>query len=176
VSAVRTLHLGSGHEPRDGAVHVDWRRVPGVAVVADPRRLPFPDGLFLEIRVSGVLEQFSDPYSALDEIHRVLRSTGRVEIRVPSPWAVWGQIDRSHEFLADLRLWRDVLGGYFDRVKVTSRGARYRDSVLLRGITRLLVGVLGWHELAEEWRFECRDKLTLPQRKFVPWWLEDRMS
>jgi len=171
---LRTLNLGPGHEPRDGAVHVDWRPGGGVGVVADARRLPFPDGVFLEIHVASVLEHFADPYAGLDEIHRVLRSTGRVEIRVPSPWSVWGQIDRSHAFLGDLRLWRDVLGGYFDHVKVTSRGARYRDSALLRGITRLLIVVLGWHELAEEWRFECRDKLTLPQRKYVPWWLENR--
>ena len=174
MSTVRTLNLGSGHEPAAGAVIVDRRRVPGAAVVAEAHRLPFPDGVFLEVRVASVLERAADPYAVLDEVHRVLRSTGRVEVRVPSPWSVWGQLDRTHAFLADLRLWRDVLGGYFDRVTVTSEGARYRDNGLLRGITRLLVRVLGWHELAAVWRFECREKLALPQRKHVPWWLEDR--
>src|SRR5215471_1803505 len=161
----RTLNLASGHEPRAGAVNVDLRRVPGVNVVADATRLPFPDGLFLEIHVSSLLEHFSDPYAVLDEVHRVLRSTGRVEIRVPSPWSVWGQLDSTHVFLADLKLWREILEGYFDRVQVFSEGARYRDSVVLRGLTRLCIRVLGWHELAEAWRFECSEKLTLPQRK-----------
>jgi len=168
----RTLNLGSGNEPRPGAVNVDLRRPAGVNVVADARRLPFPDGVFLEIHVSSLIEHFSDPYAVLDEIHRVLRSTGRVAIRVPSPWSVWGQLDRTHVFLADLKLWRDLLGGYFDGVKVSSEGARYRDNGLLRGITLLFIRVLGWHELAEVWRFECSEKLTLPQRKYIPWWLE----
>src|SRR5262249_58577932 len=121
-----------------------------------------------EIHASSVLEHFSDPYAVLDEIHRVLRSTGRVEIRVPSPWSVWGPIDRTHVFLADLRLWRDVLGGYFDRVRVRSEGARYRDNALLRGRTRLLIRVLGWHELTEVWRREGGEKLTPPHAQFIP--------
>lgn len=171
---MRTLHLGQGHEPADGAVHVDGRPAPGVDVVAAAWRLPFPDGLFLSIRVSSVLERSLNPYLVLDEIHRVLRHSGRVEIRVPSPWSVWGQVDRTNVFLADLRLWREILGGYFDRVELRSEGSRYRDSALLRGVTRLLVRVLGWHELAETWRFECGEKLTLPQRKYLPWWLEDQ--
>src|SRR5215510_1367274 len=137
----RTLNLGSGLEPRAGAVNVDLRRTPGVNVIADAARLPFPDGLFLEIHASSLLEHFSDPYTVLDEIHRALRSTGRVEIRVPSPWSVWGQLDATHMFLADLKLWREMLGGYFDRVKVTSEGARYRDNALLRGITLLFIRV-----------------------------------
>ena len=170
---MRALNLGAGHELRPGTVNVDRRRGPGVHVVADPRRLPFPDGVFLEIRAASVLERARDPYAVLDEIHRVLRGTGRVEIRVPAPLSVWGQLDRGHAFLADLKLWRGILEGYFDRVRVSSEGSRYRDSGLLRGITRLLVGVLGWHELAEIWRFDCREKLTLPQRKHVPSWLED---
>jgi SAM-dependent methyltransferase len=170
---MRRLNLGPGHEPAAGAVNVDGRRAPGVHVVADARRLPFPDGLFLTIHVSALLERFLDPYAVLDEIHRVLRHSGRVEIRVPSPWSVWGQVDRTNVFLADLRLWRDMLGGYFDRVALRSEGTRYRDNALLRGVTRLLIRVLGWHELAEVWRFECGDKLTLPQRKYIPWWLED---
>src|SRR4029079_10456280 len=96
-------------------------------------------------------------------IHRVLDGGGRVEVRVPSPWAVWGQLDRTHTFLADLRLWRDLLDGYFADVRVTSEGARYRDSRLLRGITLAAIRVLGWHELAEAWRFECRGQRSAPE-------------
>jgi SAM-dependent methyltransferase len=177
MSAIRTLNLGAGPDPggtaRAGAVTVDRRPAAGVDVAADPRRLPFPDGVFLEIHVALVVERFADPYTVLDEIHRVLRHTGRVEVRVPSPWSVWGQLDRSKAFPADLRLWRDVLGGYFDRVELVSEGALYRDNALLRGIARALIRVLRWHELAEMWRFDCREKLPLPQRKSVPWSLED---
>jgi SAM-dependent methyltransferase len=168
MSALRTLQLGPGHEPRAGAVTVDLRRAPGVSVVADPRRLPFPDGVFLEIHVASVLERTADPHVVLDEIHRVLRGTGRAEIRVRSPWAFAEPLDRADAFAADLRLWRQILGGYFDRVRVRGEGTRYRDNALLRAIVGLAIGVLGWRELAEVWRFECGEKQTLPQRRSVP--------
>jgi hypothetical protein len=109
----------------------------------------------------------------LDEIHRVLSRDGSVTVRVPSPWAVWGVLDRTHVFLADLRLWREILGGYFERVSVRSTGARYRDSRALRAMAFGLVKVFGWHELAEAWVFECRGKRDAPTRAYVPWWLED---
>jgi len=166
---MRTLLLGSGQVPRPGAAIVDARASEGVNVVADGRHLPFPDGVFLEIHVSAVLERTPDPFVVLDEIHRVLRSTGRAEIRVPSPWSFRGPLARTHVFAADLRLWREILEGYFDRVRVRPEGSRYRDSALLRGMTKLSIGLLGWHELADAWRFECSDKLTLPQRRDVPW-------
>ena len=59
-------------------------------------------------------------------------------------------------------------------MRVTSEGARYRDNALLRGITLILIRVLGWHEMAEVWRCQCSEKLTLPQRRYIPWWLEDK--
>ena len=80
---MRALNLGAGHELRPGTVNVDRRRAPGVHVVADPRRLPFPDGVFLEIRVASVLERAPDPYAVLDaaaavaaglEVHTLGRS------------------------------------------------------------------------------------------------------
>jgi ubiquinone/menaquinone biosynthesis C-methylase UbiE len=168
----RVLNLGSGNEPRAAAVNLDLRRAPGVNVVADVRRMPFAAGAFPVIYASSLLEHFQDPYSVLDEIHRVLADGGRVEIRVPSPWSVWGQLDRTHTFLADLRLWRDVLDGYFARVIVGSEGSRYRDSRVLRALTLSGIRLFGWHELAEVWRFECTNKRAAPQRRYIPWWLE----
>jgi SAM-dependent methyltransferase len=170
---MRSINLGSGNEPRAGAINIDLRRAPGVDVVADVRRLPFAAAAVTEIHASSLLEHFSDPYSVLDEIHRVLGPGGRVDIRVPSPWAVWGPLDRTHTFLADLRLWRDVLGGYFEHVGVSSEGARYRDSRVLRALTLATIRLFGWHELAEVWRFDCRGKRPVPSRRYIPWWLED---
>jgi SAM-dependent methyltransferase len=167
------INLGSGNEPRDGWVNIDMRRVAGVNVVADVRRLPLESSSVDVVSASSLLEHFSDPYSVLDEIHRVLAPHGRLQARVPSPWAVWGPLDRTHSFLADLRLWRDVLEGYFDEVAVSSEGARYRDSLLLRAMTVGAIKVFRWHELAEIWAFECRGKRAAPSRRYVPWWLED---
>lgn len=167
------INLGSGNEPLAGWINLDRRRCPGVSAIGDVRRLPFRSAAIAEVNASSVLEHFEDPYAVLDEIHRVLAPGGRVRVRVPSPWSVWGVLDRTHVFLADLRLWREILEGYFEDVSVESSGARYRDSTVLRAITFALVKGLRWHELAEAWVFECRGKRDTPSRRYIPWWLED---
>ena len=105
----------------------------------------------------------------LDRRHAPLPSNIRERVVGPN----LPPLDRTHTFLADLRLWRDVLGGYFAEVTVTSEGARYRDSAVLRAMTLAAIKVFGWHELAEIWAFDCRRKRAAPSRRYVPWWLED---
>jgi len=167
------VNLGSGNEPRAGWVNIDLRLVPGVNLVADVRHLPLGPASVEAVAASSLLEHFADPYAVLDEIHRVLAPHGRLHARVPSPWAVWGPLDRTHTFLADLRLWRDILEGYFEQVTVRSEGARYRDSAVLRAMTLGAIKAFGWHELAEVWAFDCTGKRAAPSRRYVPWWLED---
>jgi ubiquinone/menaquinone biosynthesis C-methylase UbiE len=45
---------------------------------SDPVRLPFPDNSFLYVLSCGVLEHVQQPDDSLDEVHRVLRPTGRL--------------------------------------------------------------------------------------------------
>ena len=56
------VNLGSGNEPLAGYINVDRRRVPGVAVVADVRRLPFASSSVEQVNLSSLLEHFADPY------------------------------------------------------------------------------------------------------------------
>lgn len=168
------LNLGSGNEPLPGYVNVDRRAVPGVAMRADVTALPFTASCAGEVQASSVLEHFSDPYSVLDEVHRVLTGDGRFVMRVPSPWSMAGQLDRTHVFLADVTLWRQILGGYFTDVRVAGEGVRYRDHKPLAALLHVAVKVLGVHEFAQTWVFTCSGRRPSPVRAYIPWWLEER--
>ncbi len=167
------LNLGSGNRPLAGFVNVDARELPTVDVVADVRELPFPDGSVAEVEASSLLEHFRDPYAVLDEIHRVLEPDGVARFRVPSPWSQAGLLDPDHVFLADLKQWREILRGYFERVAAHGEGVRYRDSKLLAGVLHLAVRGLRLHEFAQVWVLTCSGKRPQPTRAYVPWWLEE---
>jgi SAM-dependent methyltransferase len=168
------LNLGSGNEPLAGYVNVDRRRVPGVNVIADVTALPFADSVASEVVASSLLEHFSDPYSVLADVHRVLNTQGRFVMRVPSPWSQSGLLDRTHVFLADLKLWRTILEAYFVRVRVRGEGVRHRDHKLLAGLLHVAVHGLRMTEFAQTWLFTCDGKRRDPRPPYVPWWLEER--
>jgi SAM-dependent methyltransferase len=174
VSSGLRLNLGSGNEPLADHVNVDRRRVSGVQVVGDVLALPFASGSAREVRASSLLEHFADPYAVLDEIHRTLRPEGRFLMRVPALWSWAAHLDRSHVFLADVKLWREILSGYFGRVRADPEGVRYRDSKVLAGLCLVATRGLGLLEFADAWRFTCADKRPAPVRAYVPWWLEER--
>jgi SAM-dependent methyltransferase len=128
------LNLGSGNEPLAGFVNIDRRAVPGVHVVADVTRLPFAAGRAEGVWASSLLEHFADPYGVLDEIHRVMETNAQLVVRVPALWSYAAHLDPSHLFLADLKLWRQILSGYFASVRADPEGVRYRDSKLLAAL------------------------------------------
>ncbi len=166
------LNLGSGNEPLQGWTNVDSREIPGVDVVADVTALPFEDGSASEVNASSLLEHFRDPYVVLDEIHRVLAPDGTLAVRVPSPWSQAGLLDPTHVFLADSKLWREILGGYFERVRARGEGVRYRDSPVLAGACHVAVRVLRMREYAQVWTFACVGRRPVIRHAYVPWWLE----
>jgi SAM-dependent methyltransferase len=172
VSGTLRLNLGSGNEPLPGFLNLDRRRVPGAGVVADVRGLPFPAGAAREVRASSLLEHFEDPYSVLDEVHRVLADGGLFVARVPALWSYAALLDRSHVFLADAKLWREILSGYFQKVECHPEGVRYRDSRLLAALCYAATRGLGLVEYASAWRFVCSGRKPQPTRAYVPWWLE----
>jgi len=168
------LNLGSGNEPLAGHVNLDRRRVAGVDVVGDVAALPFRDGAAALVRASSLLEHFQDPYEVLDEVHRALGADGRFVMRVPALGSWTAHLDPSHVFLADLKLWREILSGYFERVRADPEGVRYRDSRLLAGLCHVATRGLRLLEFADAWRFTC-DRPRRPRlRAYLPWWLEEK--
>jgi hypothetical protein len=74
----------------------------------------------------------------------------------------------------DLKLWRAILGGYFDRVRVRPEGIRYRDNKLLAALLHASVQGLRMFEFAQTWRFTCTGKRATTTVAYVPWWLEEK--
>lgn len=82
---MRRLNLGCGTDIRSGWVNLDRCKLPGVDVVHDLDRFPypFPDEHFDVIYASHVLEHVIDLIAVMKELHRILRDGGRLIIRVP---------------------------------------------------------------------------------------------
>ena len=173
-SRPRRLNVGAGSRPVAGFINLDLRPRPGIDLIADVRRLPFRRHSIDEVQAIALLEHFDDPYQVLDELHRVITPTARVRFDVPALGTYAAHLDLDHKFLADLRLWSDVLGGYYRSVRVRPLGVRYRYSKLLVAILHVLVTGLRMYDLAQAWSFVCTRPRRRPERRYIPWWLEDR--
>jgi SAM-dependent methyltransferase len=83
--ARRVLEVGCGPEKQPGSVGLDRLALPGVDVVHDIDRCPWPlpDDAFDEVHCLHVLEHVDDICGVMDELHRVTRADGCVRIVVP---------------------------------------------------------------------------------------------
>ena len=116
------LHLGCGYEIRSGWVNLDLARLPGVDVVHDIEKLPWPfeSESFDRISAHQLLEHV-EYIAVLREALRVLRKGGVFEIIVPHFTSRNNWIDPTHKktfsirtfefFVKDSRFHRDY---YFD--------------------------------------------------------------
>lgn len=81
----KILHLGCGSTKRAGAIGVDVLPLPGVDVVHNLNSFPYPfaNGEFSLVVAEHVLEHLEDVVSVVEEIHRILKPGGRLEIICP---------------------------------------------------------------------------------------------
>ena len=79
------LHLGCGRIILPDHVNVDFAALPGVDVVHDLSKFPWPfeDQQFEEVILVDILEHLPSVTKTLEEVHRITRPSGRVLIRVP---------------------------------------------------------------------------------------------
>jgi len=91
---MRILELGPGIRPhlsdKDEIIHLDKAPLPHVEVVMDLNRLsplfggqklPFPDESFDTILAIDIIEHVIDVVALMEELHRVLKPGGKLEIR-----------------------------------------------------------------------------------------------
>ncbi|MFA5931734.1 MAG: class I SAM-dependent methyltransferase [archaeon] len=80
------LEIGSGAKPKEGYLHFDVRKIEGIDVVGDARSLPFENEEFEEVFSRFFLEHLprKDAKRALQEMFRVLKNGGILEIIVPN--------------------------------------------------------------------------------------------
>jgi SAM-dependent methyltransferase len=88
----RVLDIGSGtahiKDFRPDVVSTDILRFPGIDVVADAHRLPFPNDFFSGVVMLDVLHHLERPVEFLQEASRVLRPGGRLAMIEPAMTAV----------------------------------------------------------------------------------------
>jgi SAM-dependent methyltransferase len=92
------LDLGCGLQKLPGSIGVDIVALPGVDLVHDLSRIPypFPESWADEVRLSHVLEHMSDPLPILEETWRIARPGALVRIRTPHYSGVFAWKDPTH--------------------------------------------------------------------------------
>lgn len=166
------IELGCGSTGVAGAIGVDARRTVQTSAVCDVRHSCFRSGIADEVYSFCVLEHLDDPYQLMDEVVRILKPDGRAFLRVPNIGTFSSHLDTTHRFLADLKIWRGIMEGYFESVTVVPEGTKYRDSRLLAAINWALVHLLGFKELTQGWTFVCARRRATPRRGYTGWWQE----
>lgn len=79
------INLGCGHFPKEGYLNVDNAKNPGVDLSWDLENIPYPfdSNSANEIYAEHVLEHLNSPIDVVKECHRILKSNGRLIIKVP---------------------------------------------------------------------------------------------
>ena len=95
------LDVGCGAAKRAGAVGIDVMPVPGVDVVHDLNRYPWPlsDSEFDRVLFTSSLECLDNVVRAVEEAHRVAKPGGRVEIHTThfaSSNSYWDPLQKWH--------------------------------------------------------------------------------
>lgn len=92
------LDLGSGGPGRDGCYGVDFFELPGVAIQADLNAplSALPANSVGRVRSSHCLEHISQFMQLMDELHRIVRPDGSIEITVPHFSNPYGYSDPTH--------------------------------------------------------------------------------
>lgn len=104
----RVLDIGGGtahiKEFRPDIISADILPFPGIDVVADAHRLPFPDGSFAGVVMLDVLHHLERPIDFLNEAARLLRPGGRLAMMEPAMTALARTFyDRFHEEPVDMK-------------------------------------------------------------------------
>jgi SAM-dependent methyltransferase len=99
------LDLGCGRRKTPGAFGIDIKVLPDVDLVHDLQAIPYPlpDNCADEVRLTHVIEHFTDPLPILQEVWRLTRPGGRVLIRTPHYSGRYAWKDPTHRraFSAD---------------------------------------------------------------------------
>lgn len=82
---MKKLNLGCGKEILEGYVNLDEADLPGVDVIQNINKFPWPfkDNTFDEVYCSHVLEHVEDLNNVMGEIKRICKNGAIIRIRVP---------------------------------------------------------------------------------------------
>lgn len=98
---VKKLNIGCGKDILKGYVNLDIVKLPGVDVVHDLEKTPYPfkDNEFDEIVAHQILEHISDLSKVMAELSRILKKGGRLKLDVPHFTSNTSFMDPTHKRL-----------------------------------------------------------------------------
>ena len=116
------LHLGCGHNIKSGWINHDLIDLPGVDVVFDLNKYPWPieDNSIDEIWAKDVLEHLPNTINVMNEIYRITKPASKIYIAVPY-WNSWEAItDPTH-----ISQFNEYTFDFFDPESSTCRNREY---------------------------------------------------
>lgn len=166
------LNLGCGRDIRAGYVNVDKIFLHGVDVVCDLEKgIPFKTSVFDRIFCRYVLEHVHSLISCMEEIHRILKSTGIVHIEVPHCSSVYQYTDPTHKLFFTSRTMdffeQNSCEGYFldikFRFKIISKKLKFTEDPRLRVLNFIINSIVNRFPLLYERFFLW----VLPMNKII---------
>lgn len=99
------LNLGCGKDIRMGYVNLDFVAAPGIDVIWDLEKFPYPfeDNTFDEVYAANIIEHLTDAKKTIIELHRICKNNAIMKINVPhamTPLA-WGDITHKRVFSSE---------------------------------------------------------------------------
>lgn len=94
------LDVGCGMHKLPGSIGVDIKPIPGVDVVFDLDRRPYPfqDNSFDRIKMTEVIEHVNCIRSVMEEVHRIIKPNGVLEITTPHYSSHGSYLDPMHKW------------------------------------------------------------------------------
>lgn len=133
------LNLGAGEDIKKGYINLDRERIPGIDVVHDIDKFPWPfkDSYFDEVYASHILEHAEDLFKVMKELHRISKPGATVKILVPY-WHSAGAFSPNHRYFFNtdsMRFFTEKERSYdryyyFDMQKTGLRPSRFGRFIL----------------------------------------------
>ena len=131
----KKLHIGCGHIIKPGWLNQDIKSLPGVDIVFDLRKFPWPfrTMTFDYIYANNVLEHLPDFLHTMEEIYRITRPSGKIFLGVPfwNSYEAWGDpthvrafSEEQFEFFDPSRF-RGIERSYYSKAKFGIRNIDY---------------------------------------------------
>lgn len=158
------LNIGCGHDLKEGWVNHDLANLPGVDIMHDLNKFPWPwqDGEFEEVYMKDVLEHLPNTIKSLEELHRISKVDAKIYIGVPY-WNSWEAVtDPTHK-----AQFNEFTFEFFDPDKWRCKNRPYYTSARFRIVKQGYYIALGKPYIQIPWL--CRERIVYS--KFWKWLL-----
>ncbi len=93
------LNIGCGKDIRTGYINLDLKKLPGVDVVHNLNKIPYPfkDNYFDEIICYNVLEHMDNFLAVVEELYRISKNGAIIQVEVPFFHSLEAFADPTHK-------------------------------------------------------------------------------